>query len=85
MVGLVRAGGWVLHHSSSPSSAPAADPHGPAIAVVVPPGDDASAIAGVLQQRGVIADSGRFGRYLKAQSEGSDFKAGIYTFRAGTG
>jgi uncharacterized YceG family protein len=85
VVGLVRAGGWVLHHSSSPSSAPAADPHGPAIAVVVPPGDDASAIAGVLQQRGVIADSGRFGRYLKAESEGSDFKAGIYTFRAGTG
>ena len=29
VAGLVRAGGWVLHHSSSPATAPAADPHGP--------------------------------------------------------
>jgi uncharacterized YceG family protein len=85
VAGLVKAGGWVLHHTSSPSTAPAADPHGPGIAVVIPPGDDASAIVAVLAQRGVIADSGRFGRYIKAQSEGSNFKAGIYTFRAGTG
>ncbi len=70
---------------SGSSSAPAADPHGPQIAVVIPVGDDAAAIAAVLQDRGIISDSGRFGRYVKAQSEGSDFKAGTYTFQAGTG
>jgi peptidoglycan lytic transglycosylase G len=80
----VRAGGWVLDHRSADSSAPAADPHGPAILVVIPPGDDASAIADVLAERGIIADSGRFRSYLKAQSQGADFKAGSYTFQAGT-
>jgi UPF0755 protein len=85
VVGLVRAGGWVLQDTSSHASAPAADPHGAAIPVVIPPGDDASAIADVLQDRGVITDSGRFRGYLKSKSEGSDFKAGTYTFRAGTG
>jgi len=85
VAGLVKAGGWVLHNTQSHASAPAPDPHGPAIPVVIPPGDDASAIASVLQDRGVIADSGRFGGYIKSQSEGSDFKAGTYTFRAGTG
>ncbi len=52
---------------------------------MIPSGDDADAIASVLQERGVIDDAGRFGRYLKAQAEGSDFKAGTYTFQAGTG
>ena len=70
---------------SGTASAPAADPHGPAIPVVIPPGDDAAAIGSVLHDRGVIADSGRFNGYVKAQGEGSDFKAGTYTFRAGTG
>jgi UPF0755 protein len=85
VAGLAKAGGWVLNTTQSQASAPAADPHGPAIPVVIPPGDDASAIAGVLQDRGVIADSGRFGGYIKSKSEGSDFKAGTYTFRAGMG
>jgi UPF0755 protein len=70
---------------SGTASAPAADPHGPQIAVVIPAGDDASAIGNVLQDRGIIADAGRFGGYVKAQSEGSQFKAGTYTFQAGTG
>jgi UPF0755 protein len=70
---------------SGTASAPAADPHGPAIPVVIPAGDDADAIGSVLHDRGVIADSGRFDGYVKAQAEGSDFKAGTYTFRAGTG
>jgi UPF0755 protein len=85
VAGLVKAGGWLLHTSNGPTTAPAADPHGPGITVVIPTGDDASAIAEVLQDRGIIDDAGRFGDYLKAQSEGSDFKAGTYTFKAGTG
>ncbi len=52
---------------------------------MIPTGDDASAIAGVLAERGIIADAGRFSRYVKAQSEGSAFKAGTYEFQAGTG
>jgi UPF0755 protein len=75
----------VVGCGSGTASAPAADPHGPQIAVVIPAGVDASAIGGVLQDRGIIADAGRFGGYVKAQSEGSEFKAGTYTFRAGTG
>jgi UPF0755 protein len=70
---------------SGTASAPAANPHGPQIAVAIPTGDDAAAIADVLQDRGIIADAGRFSGYVKAQSEGSDFKAGTYTFKAGTG
>jgi UPF0755 protein len=81
----VRAGGWLLDTQNTPASAPAADPHGPAITVVIPKGDDASAIAEALQDRGVIDDSGRFGGYVNAQGQGSNFKAGTYTFRAGTG
>lgn len=69
---------------SGTASAPAANPHGPQIAVVIPAGDDASAIGGVLEDRGIIADAGRFGGYVKAQSEGAEFKAGTYTFQAGT-
>jgi UPF0755 protein len=81
----VRAGGWVLAHGSHTSSAPAAHPHGPKIAVVIPTGDDASAIADVLAERGIIDDAGRFSSYVKAQSQGSEFKAGTYEFRAGAG
>jgi UPF0755 protein len=75
----------VLHNASSHASAPAPDPHGPSTLVVISPGDNASAIATVLQERGVIDDAGRFGDYVKSKSEGSAFKAGTYTFRAGTG
>jgi UPF0755 protein len=75
----------VLAHGSSDSSAPAADPHGSKITVVIPTGDDASAIADVLAERGIIDDSGRFSSYVKAHSQGSGFKAGTYEFQAGTG
>ena len=85
MVGLVRAGGWLLDTSKSPTTAPAADPHGPAITVVIPKGDDASAIAEVLQDRGIIDDSGRFGDYANAHGQGANFQAGTYAFKAGTG
>jgi UPF0755 protein len=85
VAGLVKAGGWLLDTSNGPTTAPVADPHGPAIAVVIPTGDDASAIAGALEDRGIIDDAGRFGDYVKDQAEGSNFKAGTYVFRAGTG
>src|SRR6185437_11135383 len=68
---------------ASPSK-PAADPHGPPITVVIPPGSDAGGIGDILERRGVIDDSGRFTDYAKSQSQGSDFKAGTYDLRAGT-
>ena len=37
-----------------------ADPHGKPIPVLIPPGADASEIADILEQRGVIDDGGRF-------------------------
>lgn len=81
----MKAGGWLLDTSKSATTAPAADPHGAAITVVIPRGDDASAIAEALQDRGVIDDAGRFGDYVNAQGQGANFKAGTYAFRAGTG
>jgi UPF0755 protein len=71
--------------SKSTTTAPAADPHGPPITVAIPKGDDASGIAQALEDRGVIDDAGRFGDYVNAHGEGSNFKAGTYTFAAGTG
>ena len=67
------------------SSTPKADPHGPPITVVIPQGADASEIADILEQRGVITDSGNFHDYADSKSEGSNFQAGTYTLRAGTG
>jgi UPF0755 protein len=66
------------------SSKPAADPHGPLIAVAIPSGTDASGIGDILQQRGVVSDGSRFRNYAKEQGQGSDFQAGHYRFRAGT-
>ena len=66
------------------SSKPTADPHGPVIRVVVPRGADASAIGGILEQRGVIEDGSRFRNYAKEHGEGAGFKAGRYGFQAGT-
>jgi UPF0755 protein len=66
------------------SSKPSADPHGPAIKVVIPSGVGAGDIGAILEQRGVIDDGGRFQQYAKEQGEGSQFKAGTYSFRAGT-
>jgi UPF0755 protein len=71
--------------SSSSSGAPTADPHGPAITVVIPQGADASDIATILQQRGIIEDGGKFHAYADSKNEGSDFQAGTYTLRAGMG
>jgi uncharacterized YceG family protein len=51
--------------------------------VVIPRGADASAIGGILEQRGVVDDGSRFRNYAKEQGEGADFKAGTYGFRAG--
>jgi peptidoglycan lytic transglycosylase G len=65
------------------SSKPAADPHGPVLRVVIPRGADASAIGGILEQRGVVDDGSRFRNYAKEQGEGADFKAGTYGFQAG--
>ena len=66
------------------SSKPAADPHGPSITVVIPPGTDAAGIGDILEQDGVVSDGGRFRDYAKAQGEGSNFQAGRYRFQAGT-
>ena len=66
------------------ASKPSADPHGPPITVVIPPGSDAADIGDILQRRGVVDDAGRFRDYAKSQGQGSDFKAGTYELRAGT-
>jgi peptidoglycan lytic transglycosylase G len=66
------------------ASKPSADPHGPPITVVIPPGSDAADIGDILQRRGVVVDAGRFRDYAKSQGQGSDFKAGTYELRAGT-
>jgi peptidoglycan lytic transglycosylase G len=63
---------------------PTADPHGPAVLVVIPRGTDASGIADILATDGVVSSAGRFRDYAKAQGEGSDFHAGSYAFQAGT-
>jgi uncharacterized YceG family protein len=66
------------------ASKPSADPHGPPITVVIPPGSDAAGIGDILERRGVVVDGGRFRDYAKSQGQGSDFKAGTYELRAGT-
>jgi UPF0755 protein len=76
---------WVASDVGADTTAPAADPHGAPLQVVIPPGADASEIGAVLEDQGVVADGGRFREYAKDQGEGSDFKAGTYTMRAGTG
>jgi UPF0755 protein len=76
---------WIVSDLGADTTAPAADPHGAAIRVVIPPGADASEIGAILEDQGVVADGGRFREYAKDQGEGSDFKAGAYTMRAGTG
>jgi peptidoglycan lytic transglycosylase G len=65
------------------TSKPTANPHGPAIRVVIPRGTDAAGIADILQRRGVIADASRFRNYAKDQGQGSDFHAGVYLLEAG--
>jgi peptidoglycan lytic transglycosylase G len=81
----VRGVQWVVSDLGSTTSAPAADPHGGPISVVIPAGADASEIGAILEERGIVADGGRFREYAKDQGEGSAFKAGTYSLRAGTG
>jgi UPF0755 protein len=76
---------WVVSGLGAETTAPAADPHGAPLQVVIPPGADASEIGAILEDQGVVADGGRFREYAKDQGEGSDFKAGTYAMRAGTG
>jgi UPF0755 protein len=85
VLAVVFAGRAMLSTSSAASGAPAADPHGATITVVVPSGSTADQIADILEERKVVQDGGRFKSYAESQSEGTSFKAGTYTFQAGTG
>jgi UPF0755 protein len=84
-VGVARGAQWAVSGLGSTTTAPAADPHGQPIRVVIPPGADASEIGAILEEQGVVADGGRFREYAKDAGEGSQFKAGTYGIRAGTG
>ncbi len=84
VLAVVFAGRAVLSTSTAATGAPPANPHGAAITVVVPSGASADQIADILQERGVVEDSGRFKGYASSQGEGTKFKAGTYTFQAGT-
>ena len=77
--------GRAVFDSSSTSGPPTADPHGPAITVVIPHGADAGQIADILEQRGVIESSSSFHDFTDAQGQGSSFQAGTYSLKAGTG
>jgi UPF0755 protein len=83
-VAAVAAVLWLGRSLLPDTSKPAADPHGPAIHVVIPNGSNAGDIGSILERRGVVEDGGRFGDYAKAQGQGSEFQAGAYSFRAGT-
>jgi len=76
---------WIVSDIGSETTAPAADPHGGPVQVLIPPGADATEIGEILEERGILSDGGRFREYAKDQGEGSEFKAGTYTMRAGTG
>ena len=52
---------------------------------LIPAGADASEIGAILEEQGVVDDGGRFREYAKDAGEGSDFKAGTYAIKAGTG
>ena len=85
VVGVARGVQWVVSDLGSSTTAPAADPHGRPISIVVPAGADASEIGAILEEQGVVADGGRFREYAKDAGEGSQFKAGTYAIKAGTG
>jgi len=85
VVGVARGVQWVVSDLGSSTTAPAADPHGKPIPIVVPTGADASEIGAILEEQGVVADGGRFREYAKDAGEGSQFKAGTYAVKAGTG
>ena len=85
VVGVARGVQWVVSDLGSSTTAPAADPHGKPIRIVVPTGADASEIGAILEEQGVVDDGGRFREYAKDAGEGSQFKAGTYAIKAGTG
>jgi uncharacterized YceG family protein len=82
---IVGAVHGVSSGGASSDTPPVPDPHGPMIQVSVPRGASAEAIGRLLQRRGVVADGGRFARYVEAQNEQAGLKPGLYRFRAGTG
>ena len=82
---MLRGVQWVVSDLGSSTTAPAADPHGKPIRIVVPTGADASEIGAILEEQGVVDDGGRFREYAKDAGEGSQFKAGTYAIKAGTG
>ena len=83
VVGVARGVQWVVSDLGSSTTAPAADPHGKPIRIVVPTGADASEIGAILEEQGVVDDGGRFREYAKDAGEGSQFKAGTYAIKAG--
>jgi UPF0755 protein len=85
VVGVARGVQWVVSDLGSSTTAPVADPHGKPIRIVIPTGADASGIGAILEERGVVDDGGRFREYAKDAGEGSQFKAGTYAIKAGTG
>ena len=85
VVGVARGVQWVVSDLGSTTTAPAADPHGKPIPIVIPTGADASEIGAILEEQGVVEDGGRFREYAKDAGEGSEFKAGTYAMKAGTG
>ena len=85
VVGVLRGAQWVVSDLGASTTAPAPDPHGNPIRVLIPAGADASEIGDILEQQGVVDDGGRFREYAKDEGEGSQFKAGTYAIKAGTG
>ena len=85
VVGVARGVQWVVSDLGSTTTAPAADPHGKPIPIVIPTGADASEIGAILEEQGIVEDGGRFREYAKDAGEGSEFKAGTYAMKAGTG
>jgi len=85
VVGVLRGVQWVVSDLGSSTTAPAPDPHGKPIPVLIPAGADASEIGAILEEQGVVDDGGRFREYAKDAGEGSAFKAGTYAIKAGTG
>ena len=85
VVGVLRGAQWVVSDLGSSTAAPAPDPHGKPIQVLIPAGADASDIGAILEKQGVVDDGGRFREYAKDAGEGSEFKAGTYAIKAGTG
>jgi UPF0755 protein len=84
-VAALGAVAYVARGLAPEAEAPAADPRGPRVRVVIPPGSDGGAIGDILERRRIVADGGNFADYANDRGEGADFKAGTYRIRRGTG